>query len=432
MFGTIERICLKTRDLETRYGAPQTASCRAPGFSLLTALLWTFLLASVALLLHLRLSGQLVAAHDSERQLYSFLLAESGVEYARTILPHLDVNELLTGRDGRHQGTAAAEWRSPMPYRQAQVADPADWRPGSDDGLPFYGRRALLPGGYKATANGRFFLRFSNNPEEEPGRDLDKIVLVRSLGVAPGFLPDPAAPGFHNAVTLVEARLRQERVFDLSAPLTLFGDGGVFEFEGTSFLIDGGDQPAVAVVSFKRGGIGQDLRLALDPGQESRIRGEGANPSIADASREYRSNPVQTRVFEPDFWEAFQTHLPMFADSSKKAITYFPDGGVLGAKSYQGVVVAKGDLDARGAKIEGLLLHLGGGRLDLSKGTRVKGGVWMSNLDQFRGGLGAQPLHLRVADDASVIHDTKIITHALGKLPPTQLGWRILFPEMAR
>lgn len=402
------------------------------GFSLLTALLWTFLLASAVLLLHLRLSGHLLATHDSERQLYSFVLAENGVEYARTILPHVDVNELLRGPDGRHQGSDFAEWRSPLPYHQAQEEDPTTWIFNRDDGLPSDGKSLLLPGGYAATAKGRFLLRFTNNPEESPDSDQDRIVLVRSLGVVPGFLPDPASPGIRNAVTLVEAKLRQERVFELPSPLTLLGDNGVFQFEGKSFVVNGTDRFGVAVSNFNRDGLLEDFRDALDERQTSRIRGAGLTPSIVDVSRDLRSSPVHGRVFEADFWRAFQDNLPEFADETRNGITYLPDGGTLRGKSYKGVVVALGNLDATGSTVEGLLIHLGGGWLELGRGSRVKGAVWMSSLDNFRGALGTHPLQLRLSGNASIVYNKEAVRLGLGKFPPTQLGWRILFPEMAR
>lgn len=402
------------------------------GFSLLTTLIWTFLLVSVALILHLRLSGQLLATHDSDRQLYSFVLAEDGVEYARTLLPLMDLNELLAGSDGRHEGASFPEWRSPMPYRRALEFDPGLWSPSRDDGLPLVEKRPLLPRGYRATGGGWFFLRFSNNPEEKPDIDEDRIVLVRSLGVAGGLLPDPASPRVRNAVTLVEALFRQERVFDLPSAMTLLGDEGVFEFDGDSFLINGTNRLGVTVAAFSRKGLAKELEEALDEKQKRRIRGAGLRPAIGDISRELAASPVQRRVFRASFWEAFQNHLPEFVDSGRDGISYLPEGGSLRGKTYRGLVVARGDLDAGGCRIEGLLLHLGGGRLELGQGCRVKGGVWMSNLESFRGRLGSRPIQLRLSHDAAVVYNRQAIERALAKLPPTQLGWRILFPEMTR
>lgn len=398
------------------------------GFGLATALLWTLLLASLALALHLRVSNQMLSTSDAERQLYSFVLAENGVEYARTILPHLDLNSLLVGENGRHEGDQRPEWRNPVPYRQAQSADVDQLRADGDDGLPF-GAGALPPGGYRAEG-GLFLLRFSNNPEEPRDLDSDKVILVRSLGVVPGLLPDPAAGDVRNAVTLVEARFRKETVFDLPAALALSGDSGDFQLDGSSFTVDGGDRIGVAVVAVAAAGLLEDFLDALSPSQRDRVRGAGAIPSVRDVSADYRDDENRRSVFEASFWRHFEESLPEFSDLPDDGLRFLPEGGAM-RQSYRGALVVRGEFRMLGeARIEGLLLHLGGGALRLRDRASVVGGVWMSNLDHSGDAVAARPIQLEIADNALIQRDEQAVRWALGRFPPTQLGWRVLFPEM--
>ena len=60
-----------------------------------------------------------------------------------------------------------------------------------------------------------------NNPGEAATDDRDGVVLVRSMGIA-SAKRSGIFGGVRNNVTLVEAVLRQENVFDLPAALVLF------------------------------------------------------------------------------------------------------------------------------------------------------------------------------------------------------------------
>ena len=110
-------------------------------------------------------------------------------------------------------------------WRMAAALDPATLVVEPDDGVPSH-KGIQLPdaGVYRAANNGYFLLRFSNNPEEPPDKDDDHIVVVRSLGIVPSLLKNPSLPDINNNVSLVEARLRQERAFFVPSPLTLFAD----------------------------------------------------------------------------------------------------------------------------------------------------------------------------------------------------------------
>ena len=75
------------------------------------------------------------------------------------------------------------------------------------------------------------------------------------------------------------------------------------------------------------------------------------------------------------------------------------------------------------------MLHLGKGKLTLKEQSQVIGGIWMSNFDSTGEELKSGPIALQVSGSSSIRYDQAAIGEALTLLPPTQLGWRILFPE---
>ncbi len=400
------------------------ARCAEAGFSLVVVLLLTTLLISLCLYLCLLIGNQSHMVGSSESQLYSMILAENGIEYARSILPRLNINELLKGPDNQHSGDKQPEWRSPLSFEEAWEMDPETWSPACDDGWPAFQGNMLLSRGYTAPENARFYIRFSNNPDEPAADDQDHIVLVRSMGIAPSKRQGLFATARNN-VTLVEATLRQETVFDLPAALVLFGEEMQFEWEG-DFQFDGDSQPAVACVG---PGELQDALLEAVAGIANRFNGAGAAPSVSDVTDIYRSSPVYGRVFRPVFWSHFLEQLPGFAEDRVPGLRFCPEGGQLEGE-FEGILVATGDLALSRANVRGLLLHLGQGSLTLEDST-VTGAIWMSNSSpDEKGKLTHSPLRLKVLGPVQVSYDAGAIRDSLALLPPTQLGWRILFPEM--
>jgi len=251
---------------------------------------------------------------------------------------------------------------------------------------------------------------------------------VRSMGITnakrTGFFQSS-----RNNVSLVEAVLRQEKVFDLPAPLVLFGNGGSFDWPSEGFEFDGGSlNPAVVVLGSDQ--MRQDFLASLAPGLGEYFRGTGAAPSVQEKTVDYLASPIYNRVFDTRFWSHFQDHLPEFTDTRLPGVRFYPAGGGISG-SFEGFLVARGDFSVTGATIEGLILHLGGGRLVLGADTTVRGGIWMSNnSSDTNGNMVHQALDLKVFDSVTVVYDAVAVRRSLTLLPPTQLGWRILFPEM--
>jgi hypothetical protein len=398
------------------------------GFSLITAILVILLITFLGAGLHFRIIRQWEMATRVESQLYSFVLAENGIEYARTLVPHLNLNPLLWGVDGTFCGGSTDEWRSPMSFAESFRVDPLTWRPPCDDGLPAFNGEELLPQGFQAAGKGHFFLRFSNNAEETPALDEDFVVVVRSLAIVPDSVRNPFLPSVRNSVALIEARFRQEKSFSLPSPLTLFGDSGTFQWKGEFIEIEAGENFGISLVSLSDSTLYEDLMNSLSSGQMHSIRGQ----AIQDATSLYVNNSMYRHLFNSEFWSHFLDHLPEFTDSGEGGIKFLPDGGILTGR-LSGMLIAQKDLVLEGGTVfRGLLLHLGDGTLTLSEQAEVVGGVWMSNLDSSGVELLSRPLSLQMSGNSAIRYNQAAISEALALVPPTQLGWRILFPETVR
>jgi hypothetical protein len=364
-----------------------------------------------------------------ESQLHSQVLAGNGVEYARHLLPYLDIPELLLGPDGSPCSTQESEWRNPISFENAQRLSLREWASGCDDGLPIH------PSVDLGNSDGSGFkIRFSNNPEEDRYRDQDHILIVRSMGIVPGGA-SVFAPEIRNCVTLLEARLRQERLFQLPSPLVVLGDGVECIFLGTGFLVDGtAEHAAVTVVGLSGPGPVQDLLAGLSDEQRYLVRGRGQYESVEDGREEY-SSAFYARLFQVTFWRHFNQRIADFADlptpsTEERGLYFLPHGGVLEG-SYRGMLIARGDLTLHAnARIEGLLIHLGGGRLTLTENSKVGGGVWLSNLDDSTDELRSGDVSLEISGSTEIRFDFQAIQRALQVLPATQMGWRMVFPEM--
>ncbi len=399
------------------------------GFSLLTAMLLILFMISCSLFLHLRIRTQWEMAADVESQLHSLVLAENGIEYARTLLPHMELNLLLAGLDGKFSGIHYSGWRNPMSFAEALGVDPSTWKAPHDDGLPFYDGQPLLPGGYQGAGEGYFFLKFSNNPEESPEHDEDHIILVRSLGIVPTLVPNFFFPHIKNSVALLEARFRQERALSLPSPLTLLGHSGSFQWEGSRFSIEGKEKFAITLLSTSPSSLYPDLVDSLSGSQQQSIRGHGVHPSIREVSPQDLTEPMAQHLLSPGFWNHLLVQLPQFTDDLPRGIVFLPEGGVFD-KPLSGILIAQRDLVlGNGAQIRGLLLHLGQGKLTLREQSQVIGGIWMSNFGTTGEELKSGPIALQISDSSAIRYDQVAIGEALTLLPPTQLGWRILFPE---
>ena len=210
------------------------------GLVLITTLLLLLPLTLLLLVAHERVTHRVRISRDLERQLYSLTLAANGAELVRALLPALDLGEMLSaagsGAENRNPVPRSVALSTRLPELDSMVSPPSLTEPDN------------CCGSLTAVNRGRVLYRLTNNPEETWDRDRDGIVILRSMGVSQAQ-PWPILPAVINCVTVVEARFRQERTFDLPAAILLFGASGRFNWSGDRFRVVGGEAPAIAVVS---------------------------------------------------------------------------------------------------------------------------------------------------------------------------------------
>ncbi|UCF37725.1 MAG: hypothetical protein JSU96_02340 [Acidobacteriota bacterium] len=384
----------------------------------------------------LQVVSQWRVASSVEKQLYAVSLSASGIEYGRSLLQSLEPDELLKGRDGVL--CASGESRDPVPAAIARFEDLRGWSPSCDDGYPFDPESGGTLYRYEASESASFWVRFSNDPAEEYGTDTNGIIVLRSLGVAGASLSSPELPRFKNHVALTEAAFRIEKQFEVSAALTLFASELQLDLDGSQFQVNGGEVPAVGVIGLAGANLVEEFEQAVGAAQLERFGSGETIPVVADLSRRYESNETLSVLLQPGFWQHVEQHLadfarPIPADTpSGSGLYLFTDGDTL-VQTLSGVVIGQGDLRlTEDSRIRGLLIHLGNGSLHLEADSVVEGGVWLSNVDASKVSLTSRPVQLRIADQSSIRYDREQVRSALSQLPPTQLYWRMIFPETRR
>jgi hypothetical protein len=161
-------------------------------------------------------------------------------------------------------------------------------------------------------------------------------------------------------------------------------------------------------------------------------------PSLLDATEAFAGEKRLSRILTSEFWTHFEANLPDFAEaipasgsSALDGLFFMPEGGVIN-KPISGIVVAIGDVEiSDGAEIDGLLLHLGRGRLVFKGNSIVSGAVWVSSFDTSGGNLVCDEIQLTLSENTQLIYDSDSVDRALQYLPATQLEWRVIFPEMS-
>ena len=388
------------------------------GLVLITTLLFLLPLTLLLLVAHERVTHRVRVSRDLERQLYSLTLAANGVELVRALLPAMDLGEMLSAAG------SSAENRNPVPRSVALST-----RLSELDSLvtsPQLSGPDNCCGIWAAVSRGRVLYRLTNNPEEAADDDQDGIVILRSMGVAQAQ-PWHILPTVLNCVTLVEARFRQERTFDLPAAILLFAASGRFNWSGNRFRVLGGEAPAIAVVSTTASTLTDQVVDSLRGREEVLVTSQSG---VEDVTETYQSSAALARIFSATFWAHFLESLPGFVfESGRRGLRYLPEGGTVNRR-VDGILIARGPLILAGqAEVTGLLIHLGNGALELRDQTRIVGAVWVSDPDHLTE-PDPTPIELHLGDEVEVIYDREQIERALWLFPPTQLGWRIIAPEM--
>jgi hypothetical protein len=397
---------------------------------LLVTLSLIFLVSSILLFIHLQLIANMRTVVHMEGRLHSLVLAQNGVEAAKAILVDNDVNDLLAGADGTTCRAAPDYWPNPIDLDSARTGEIGGLTGcRCDDGIPSTDHIQRVGLQLARADSGRFFVRFSNDRSEPPSVDQNRIVQVRSVGLCRSLDRSETLPGFRNHVTVIEAVLRREEALLLPAPLNLAGKRGDFQFSGSRFRVQASGQPAVALIDLD-GALMYDFQGSLLPDQHRCFSGLGPAPSVVRAETEFRNHPQRQVLMSSDFWDALIRRLPTYAQpisgTGSQHGLVLAEGDQRLSGRVRGILFASGDLELHGgAEVTGLIVHLGGGRLTLRDASRVRGAVWASN-PALDNGI----VKLGLLDASKIIYSAEAVEEACRYLPVTQLGWRVVFPEM--
>src|SRR3972149_8166644 len=219
----------------------------------------------------LLLGSALLTIASSERQVGSndrsgaqaLYLAEAAIERTRRLLPGLSVNDvlvnnLLLGEWVNGTSTASGTYRATVTNNVASIG-----------GLPEDGGTALCG---STTC------------------DTDGLVVLTGTG------------SFQGSLRVVRAVVEVPPILSPPAPLTLVNSTADALFDGESFLVSGVDRnlaggagpslarPALALVSSEAASA---VLGTLTPGQQSRVLGVGATPSVAVVANAATSDTLQ-------------------------------------------------------------------------------------------------------------------------------------------
>ena len=383
----------------------------------LVLLLTGFLLLLGAALLTIASSERQVGVNDrgSTQALY---LAETAVERVRRLLPRYAVNELLT--DNLLLG---------------------DWVHGV----------SMPTGTYRASVTNNVAALGGHPPDAGGGAcgattcDTDRLVVVTGIGSA------------HNAMKVVRALLQIPSLLAPPAPITMLNAGVDPLFEGEEFLISGFDRnldggggssparPAIAVIT---DGAASTIVSALSTGQQGRVIGAGATPSVAGVTSSDMSDSSQrTKVqlarqadrllvnpgtITDDLREIDGTgHVSVVTGDPSADVNQGLDtaGDVIldGSGRGSGILVVAGQLTIAGSyRFDGLVLLVGdGSRLSLVGDATVFGTVIIANRTLRNGGRGGLALK-----DRAQLHFSQEALHLAGRFLSASLrAWQEVPPQ---
>jgi hypothetical protein len=366
-------LLLKERSASRKDTVPRHTICSQEGGAVLVLvlLLTGFLLLLGSALLTIASSERLVGSNDRSgaQPLY---LAEAAIERTRRLLPGLSVNDVLVNN------LLLGEWINGTSMASGTYRATVTNNVASIGGLPQDGGTAVCG---STTC------------------DTDGLVVITGTG------------SFQGSLRVVRVVVEIPPILSPPAPLTLVNSTVDPLFDGESFLVSGFDRnldggagpsparPAFALVSSEAASAVLGI---LTPGQQSRVLGVGATPSVAVVANAATSDTLQKvklqlarqadRVFvnPGTIYEDLRridgsgqvtlvTGDPS-ADSNQGLDTA---GTVIleGSGHGSGVLVVTGELTLRGSyRFDGAVLLVGdGSRLTLEGDSMIIGSVVIAN-----------------------------------------------------
>ena len=378
----------------------------------LVLLLTGFLLLLGSALLTIASSERQVGLNDRSAA-QALYLAEAAIERTRRLLPGLSVNDvlvnnLLLGEWVNGTSTASGTYRATVTNNVASIG-----------GLPEDGGTALCG---STTC------------------DTDGLVVITGTG------------SFQGSLRVVRAVVEVPPILSPPAPLTLVNSTADALFDGESFLVSGFDRdldggagpsparPAFALVSSEAASA---VLGALTPGQQSRVLGVGATPSVAVVANAATSDTLQ-RVKLQLARQADRVYINPGTISddlrtnegsgqvtiikgepsadSNQGLDTAGDATLEGAGYGSGVLVVTGQLTIRGSyRFDGVVLLVGdGSRLVMEGDSTILGSILIANRTSRNLGRGG----LIVKDRAQLHFSHEALRNAARLLSARVRAWQ--------
>ncbi len=466
------------------------------GAALLLALLVLSLLSLIGLFMSINATTGVQISDNYESHVQATYAALAGLNHAKVLLCGLGLNDLLRGPDGIYSANAAyrAEARSyryrlPLPLSTALILDISDPLPGvsgiPDDGMFSTGVYNNIPGtmlipvagismaapdppGMGVIPTSRYFVKVSDNNGEvsemagdandDPFTDGDRVILVRSMGIARTTSRAGASAGRRNSVVVFEARLKRLSTWTLGAALIVVGNQLQPDLGG-SFEIDGGDSPGIATIDpVPEDEVFPDQILrAAASGSGEISGGREPTPSISDISAQIRRNRDHRLLLDPDYlldfvrnqspriadsyfdgnqdWTAgnapyfgaYNPALPLNApDQDPKITVVNGDLQVAGNVSGGGLLIVTGRFSCQGSFVyDGLILAIGAGDLNIAGANcEIRGGLYAANMTETAGETSFGSPRIAIGGKSRIVSNRNAVEMAVGLIPPSQISFR--------
>lgn len=462
------------------------------GSALIMALIISVIMMALGLALTFASLSNFTMSEEFEGHERALYTAEAGLADCLRDLRHFDVTDAIS-TDAQvpvFVTDGPSYYRDPIDFLEARSVD-YDRPPASQGNARIRG--LLTPGAGTQYGPGRFIARISDNDDGDGDllTDVDNKFYLRVAGLIPGPPQELLQHGSlqKNAVAMIEVFYKRDMSLDVGSPFTVYGPDvnparNSF-FDGNSFNLDGYDHSNMTIAEIERrnhhhnnndpaqAGLSilndapaeGDGQAALDKihdttnsGQLDNIEGAdgpwGSTPSMRDDTEAVRTsgNEDATNVFDAYFLATFIARISAAADVVYPDGTSLSGGSIeLGTEQNPLIVVAEGDLDlsgngsgcgilivkgnldySGGFNYDGLILVVGDGSVNVGGANKsIIGGLYLARLEQDANGdptFGSPTFTL--GGNSNFYFRGDSIRMAMNLLPPKQLGWREITPEL--
>ena len=473
------------------------------GLALVITLIALALFSLLGFYVAFRSTTEVRISDNYESAIQARFAALAGLDHARELLRGLNFDDQLRGPDGTYDNSSAYlsqarmfSFRNPIPWttaRSLNIFDPAADVAGiPDDGLlntgkigsssgtvliPLAGIAQTVPDPYGPgmITISRYFVKVSDNNREaseiardaadNPFLDGDRVIIVRSLGVARTIRESTSGRDHWNSIAVFEAQLKRRGTFKLKAALVVQGIDvqpcASAMFDGTSFQVRGdAGNPGIATIDVDPGDLvspANQISSLVASDQQGNISGMGLTPSIRDITAPVSADADTSLLLRKDFLSNFAgSDVPGFADNNFQGNQSWSTGTAPDLGNYDpslpmndsgqrpkvtlvngdlsigdgiaggGLLVVTGRLIVSGRfAFNGLILIVGKGEMEAyGMNPGVRGGIYLASLLGSSGQLNWGTARLTLSRDSAITIDGPSVEMAISLIPPAQLSMR--------